>query len=403
MKRLVAIGGIAAMTITAACSSSGGAASDSGGSNSGSVKLMVIGDLQTPIQAIPQLVTGAKAAANKVNAAGGVNGHKISIESCNTQGDPNVSAACARKAVSDHVAAVVGMLALTSANVVPILEAAHIPAIGSFDINSVDHMSPVSFPLDSSAVQLVGEIVAVPGWQSCKHPAMLYDSDLDSAKRAANTMKNLYASLSPSVKAKTVAITTTTTDFRAQIAALLDGGTDCAWTASTPTPMLALVKAAAASGQHVKLANNASTLTADQLKGLGSAGKGVYISSSFLLPGTSAGDTFAADMKSVDSSAPADQNAEDAYASVLILANVAKTLAVYTGPKVLAALNSAKNIEVGVLPTIASFPASGGVASIPRVSIFDEYGYQWDGSKLTPASSTPVDVKPYLIKYGSKS
>jgi ABC-type branched-subunit amino acid transport system substrate-binding protein len=362
---------------------------------------MVIGDIQTPVQALPQIVTGAQAAAKKLNAAGGIAGHQITILSCNTQGDPNVSAACARSAVSDHVSAVVGMLALTSASIVPILQAANIPVLGSFDINSVDHISPVSFPFDSSAVQLVGEIVAMPGWQSCKHPAMLYDSDLDSAARAAVVMKKIYAALNPPVQAKIVPITTTTTNFTAQIATLLSGGTDCAWTGSTPTPMLSLIKAVAASGQNVKLGNNASTLTAAQLQQLGAAGKGVYISSSFQLPSTPAGDAFAQAMTSINAKAQDDQDAEGSYAAVLILAAVGKSLTNFSGPSVLAALNAAQNIDVGVLPLIKSFPANGGVASIPRVSIFGEYDYEWDGSALHITSTTPVDVEPYLLKYGS--
>lgn len=56
----------------------------------------------------------------------------------------------------------------------------------------------------------------MPGWDACKHPAMLFDSDLDSASRAAKTFENLYKSLPMPVNAKTVPVTLSMTDFRAR-------------------------------------------------------------------------------------------------------------------------------------------------------------------------------------------
>ena len=160
MKRRAVIGGLLAATLgLTACGNS----DDSGSASDSGIKLMVIGDLETPVQALPQLVVAAKAAAKEINAAGGVNGQEITILSCNTQGDPNVSASCARKAVSERVSAVVGMLSLTSSSIMPILEAAKIPSIGTTDINPVDHTSPVSFPFNSSAVNLVAQVVSLPG------------------------------------------------------------------------------------------------------------------------------------------------------------------------------------------------------------------------------------------------
>lgn len=404
-RRNLALGGAAALAACglAACSaaaSGGTSASSTGAISAGSqVKLMVIGDLQTPVQALPQIATGAQAAASQVNAAGGVNGHKIEILSCNTQGDPNVSAACARSAVSQGVSAVVGLESLTSTSVLPVLQAASIPSIGTTDINPADHTSPVSFPIDSSAVQLTGEIVTMAGWDTCKHPALLYDTDIDSAVRAAGLVKRLYASLTPPVAIKEVPITTTMTDLTPQVAAALSGGTDCAFTMSNSTPMLALIKAAAASGRQLKLANNAATLSGGQLAQLGSAAAGVYISSPFQLPDTPGGKQFAAAMKAADPSASADQNAESAYAGVLIFASVAKSLTSFSGTSVLHALDSAKNIDIPVLAPISSFPASGGVSAVPRVSIFTEFSYQWTGRKLVQLSPDPVDIKPYLLKY----
>src|ERR1700737_1716063 len=98
----LAIGIIAVMSAAlAACGSSSkpaGSAPSSGsaGTSSAPIKLMVIGELSSPAISAPQLGRGAQAAINSVNAAGGVNGHKLELLSCNTQTDPNVAAGCAR-------------------------------------------------------------------------------------------------------------------------------------------------------------------------------------------------------------------------------------------------------------------------------------------------------------------
>lgn len=376
-----------------------GCGSGSGSSDATGIKLMVIGDLQTPVQAYPQLVDGAKAAANKINASGGVNGQKITILSCNTQGDPNVSATCARQAVSDHVSAVVGMLAVQSTSVMPILDQAKIPSIAPFGINSVEMTSAQSFPIASAEQQLIGAVVAMPGWDSCKHPAVIYDTDLPSATESAKAAKAIYAGLSPAVSVKLVPATLSTVDYRPQTATALAGGTDCAWTFSSTPAMLALIKAAAASGQDIKMGNNASTLTAQNIEQVGYKGKGLYVSSPFKLPGSPEGDAFDAGFRAVSASAPDDQNAEEAYAGVQMFASAAKSLKDFSGPNVLAALNSATDLNVPVLPTLHAYKSNSGVAVCPRCAAFGEFGYQWNGTKFVPTSSTAVDIKPYLTKY----
>src|ERR1700709_1011762 len=57
----------------------------------------------------PEIKAAADAAITTINAAGGINGHPITIEVCDTNRDANQAATCARKAVSDTaVIAVVG-------------------------------------------------------------------------------------------------------------------------------------------------------------------------------------------------------------------------------------------------------------------------------------------------------
>ena len=91
------------------------------GATSPPLKLMVIAPVQTPIQNYPDAFAGAQAAADAINKKGGIKGRRIQILTCNTQSNANVAVACAREAVSEGVAAVVGHISTLSTLEIPIL------------------------------------------------------------------------------------------------------------------------------------------------------------------------------------------------------------------------------------------------------------------------------------------
>ena len=156
--RILALAGVSvtlALT-TAACGSS----SSSGGSGSGNsvakgapIKLLVDYPAGNAIQNFPTVATGAQAAAAAINKAGGINGHKIDMLTCNNQDNANQSLKCARMAVSEHVVAVVGQADLYSNESLPLLQAAGIPSVGLFTVdNPQDQTSPMSFMLNAGSV-----------------------------------------------------------------------------------------------------------------------------------------------------------------------------------------------------------------------------------------------------------
>jgi ABC-type branched-subunit amino acid transport system substrate-binding protein len=390
--------GIAAATVAAlaACSSndSGNSAAAGGGAgkNGSTIKLMVIGDLSGPILSLPQLVTGAQAGVNEVNAAGGVNGHKIELLSCNSQVDPNVGASCARKAVSQKVSAVVGMLSLQSDPIESVLSAAKIPAISNRSLGPLDETVPTSFPVVSGLAQSVGPVMTLPGYKDCKHPAVLA-LNVPISQDGAKRIKKLYAKLN--IDTKIVGVDGTASDIRPQVATLLSGGTDCAFALATPTISVGLVKIAADSGQKVKIGLIAGSAPVAALRQVGAAAQGIYATTPFLLPATSAaGDKFAKAMTAVDPKAIQDDTAEGAYTGVLIFAQVAKSLTDFSASKVLDALNKAKNIDVGTIAPIPSFPADSGIPGLKRTLVTNYYSYVFQGDNYKLVSPDPVDIKP---------
>jgi hypothetical protein len=80
----------------------------------------------------------------------------------------------------------------------------------------------------------------------------------------------------------------------------------------------------------------------------------------------------------------------------LIFNQVAKSLTDFSGSTVLKALNTAKNIDVGTIAPIASFPTNGGIPGEPRIVITKMYSYVFDNNNFKLVSPTAVDVKSGL-------
>ncbi|QYB00185.1 ABC transporter substrate-binding protein (plasmid) [Rhodococcus sp. USK10] len=387
----VALG--AALVASATACSSGGARND------GDIALMVIADLTAPGFSFPQIVDGAQAAVNEVNRAGGIDGRTIALLTCDSQNDPNAAAACARKAVAEEVSAVVGMQSLQSDAIVRGLEAANIPAVGGNDIGALDRKSPISFPLTSTPSVLFAVAAAMPGYEQCTKPGV-FSSDVPITAEYAEIITDFFAENVPTASpVRTVSSTVTATDVTAQVATLLEGGTDCVFMLNPPALNLAAVKAIYNSGAKVKVSGATPALPPQSMADLGEAAIGVYSTSGFKLPGTAAAaDVYSEGMNEVNPEAIQDTNSEGAYAGVKIVAQAMTGLEDQSPKAVLNALNSMKNIDVGVVAPIPGFPADSGLAGIPRTFNTFAYSYQWDGQQYVMTRPEPIDVKPQLAE-----
>jgi branched-chain amino acid transport system substrate-binding protein len=116
------------------------------------IRVMTIGDFETRSAENAVWPLAVRARLTAANLRGGVTGadgrrHRVIVRACNSAFDPARAAECARRAVRERVAAVLGLTSVDSAVVWPVLEAAGIPVIGSRINTVVDGTSPVSFPL----------------------------------------------------------------------------------------------------------------------------------------------------------------------------------------------------------------------------------------------------------------
>jgi ABC-type branched-subunit amino acid transport system substrate-binding protein len=110
---------------------------------------MVITSMTAVNLAFPETADAVKARASTENESGAINGAPIEVLTCDDKNDPNTAADCAREAVQNKVAAIVGGYSLQGATIFPILEAAGIPNVGGTVNTPTDLNSKMSFPVDS--------------------------------------------------------------------------------------------------------------------------------------------------------------------------------------------------------------------------------------------------------------
>ena len=220
---------VAAIAISGCASSSSanttGGTSGGGTSSSNEVTAMMITDVTDPggtsLQ-YPINESMGQATADWINANGGINGKKLNLIICDSQTDPNQTAACAREAVADHVVAVVGTYAANGAQIPPILQAANIPYMPSYPVAPAEFTSPISFPTTSTPFILTG--MGYIAGQECQHPTLLSyqqpSTDFNDESINAGVVSEGKKLL------QTIVVPSNTTDY-APIAAQAIKGADC--------------------------------------------------------------------------------------------------------------------------------------------------------------------------------
>jgi hypothetical protein len=180
----LATGALLAIAMTA-CGSSGSSGSSSSNTGSGANKLgspitvLVTAPVNSPSSSLPQWIDAGKIYAAQVNAQGGWDGHQVNIVGCDNQVIPTVMLNCARQAVSAHAVAMTGF-AIPSAAVMQTLQSASIPWVNGDAVTSIELQSPISFPIDVSALYQSTAEVALAVKDKCSSTTVLASS-LDEA------------------------------------------------------------------------------------------------------------------------------------------------------------------------------------------------------------------------------
>lgn len=391
---------LAAAMGLAACSSASSASSSGSGSGSSSlatIRIMNIG-AQKPTAALggiafPYGATGVEAAAAAINAAGGIQGHKIQVDVCDTKGDPNVSAQCARTAASNHDIAVVGTFdPIGATEDVAVLGAEHIPYIGGLPSSTAEFTSPISFQFDPGAV--LGATALVKLWSDtgCKVVAAIAPGNPGNNQIEADQIQ---VGKKFGLTVHTQLITPGTANVAPSLSTALSFKPDCFTYNGDGQTSVKYILGLRQLGYAGKIITTSGSLTPQFLKVLGSAANGIIVLNSTLQP--SANDPMvtqfekdlSAFLKGNQQQIAINSNefAQDGWSSVQLLKQAltgAKTISAQT---LLAKIPTMCDVNVGnVYPHVDFCKPVVASTIVPRL-----YNDEWRYYVVKNGQYVPVD------------
>ena len=401
LRPVIGVAVVGALLAAAGCGGSDdkggtGSAGGTGGSNASTIKLLVISQLQAAAFSFPEIEDGARAAAEAINAAGGVNGHKIQIDACNDQGDPNVAGTCARKAVQQHYAAVVPPTELYSASILPLLEAAKIPAIGSAPLTPPDFTSPVSFPIAGGNPLDYGGVGFAAGKTGCKTAGIIRDTA--AAVDQSTTAITRGAKAAGTTISTTVKLAGTSPDFSSPVSQIVSANVDCLLVAEQPAAVAKIVGAVRQSAKPtLPIYTAAVAFPSALVQALGPAANGVIVNGSVQVPSATATPQFWADMTKYRPQAAKSTSAFLAWAGVQIVKDVAGPANASDGPSLLAAMNKASNITIQGLAQPLNYSAPPKDTEFTRVFATSNFAWKINNGSYEPLfDGKPQDVSAVL-------
>lgn len=323
------------------------------------VKVMTIAPVDTAAMNTPEIVETAEVAVTTINNAGGLGGHEVELIACNDGNDPNTAAGCARQAVDDGVAAVVGGFSTNGTAIVPILEKAGIPLLAGPSLAAEELSSKASFPLIAGAAGFTG-LGARTVEDKCESTALvLYD--VPTALKAVGLI-NAGIVGAGGEEAKHIKVPTTTTNFSA--VAKSAGESDCAIVGLPNEQVVALAAAGAAQGEDTRYYAVQGALSSGVLEDAGGALEGTTSAVNFVPADDPAWDDAKEASDELDWSYPMVQNT---WAGYQVLAEVVGESTDVTAKSVMAALQEADNVTAGGLTAPIDFTKEFPVPGLNRV------------------------------------
>jgi len=364
--------GAAALTATACSSSPSATATAAGGSGTSSSTIVVGGmaPLTSQVLTQPDIKAGVAAAVDALNAQGGIDGHHVQLDYCDSQYTNSGEISCMDKLIADKVSALITPSIAASASGSPyeLAQAADLASIGTQGQIVTEFTSPDVFPLSSGD----------PGW--------VYGAMSDLVKGGARRIAVLgnatgsyqavrgYA-LAALKQAGLTPVNVVEADpgsdptFSAAAAKVVSGNIDGLYLAVSPANAPIAVRAVRAAGYTGPIASIAAAFTPPIVKALGSQGNGLELSGSVAFPsetGNPAVAAYLADMAKYQPQGTIDQESETSWAAMMLFAKVMKGQTNFTASHVLSLM---KNISAPInLGVAGPYVVKGAVSPIPGFS-----------------------------------
>jgi branched-chain amino acid transport system substrate-binding protein len=249
----VSLAASAALSLAlAACSSSSSQKASTSSSSSGSYSWGVDAELSGEISYYGQsLANGVAAYVSSVNAAGGINGHKIKLTTLDNAGDPSQTAAVATQLITtDNVDAIFGpTLSAGCAAAGPVIERYKVP----MSCFSSPAASPYVFYLGSTDGGLAAPTliqVAKKVTSSSQLTAATVYLDVPSGIALGGALSTSAAAAGVKI-VSSQAVSETATDYSVQIAKIVAAKPDVVLIDETGPGLLAILKGVRAAGDQV--------------------------------------------------------------------------------------------------------------------------------------------------------
>ncbi len=400
LRRWLAIVAAAALTAAlAACGSQEGAEESAAIDETGTsavpldgppVRVMVYTAMSGGPTPYPEAVVGARAAAKAVNDGGGIGGSPIEVTECDIGADPNGPVQCARQAVDEKLAAVVGSLD-TTGDSLAILQEAGIPSVSPFP-RRAELATAVSYPVTTGGMALVAGAVTALADQGHERISVVY-SDLPGAAATVEFISKFSAE-TRGVQIRMVAVPQPSSDLAPLVA---DASRDADGIAivTSPTDAAKFVAAARQSGVTLPLSGHTIAFDEATIGELGDAVDGVLVATTFK-PSTLEGDEtveeFNAEMDAIDEDARRNEISMGAWIGVKLIAAVAEDLPSVDAPSLVAALDAVDQLDLGLMPPVSFSDPVEIVPGLNRVFNTTVMYTEVDGGALHPIDGQFVDV-----------
>ncbi|WP_375476569.1 ABC transporter substrate-binding protein [uncultured Jatrophihabitans sp.] len=352
---------------TSSTSAAGGGGTPAAGST---ITIGSFASLSNPVYSTPQLKAGLTAAIGSINASGGVAGHKLALDFCDSNYDANKELSCTRSLIAQKVSAFVSpsVLADPSGKEYAAMAAAKIADVGGQGLSPAELNSPVAFPISSG----------IPGWvfgaakhlidEGVKKIAIVDDTNPGSqffGGLVAQALKAYGVTPVSTITADPTADPTLTTAAGKVVSSGAEGIVLCPAPATVPKFVGALTQ----SGYKGKISSITALFAPAILKALGSAANGILLTSqvAFVTDTANAGVAkFLADMKKYQPSAVIDETTLIAWSAATLFAKVAATAKSTDAAGILAAFTGLSTpVDVG---TVAPYAVAGKTSPVKGFS-----------------------------------
>ena len=322
---------VIALLFAACGSSSGGSSSATTLSTRGSQASgtpIVIGSeapLTSPQVSFPEVKSGMQAAVASINASGGVKGHPLKLDFCDTMLTANGELSCARQLIADHVVAVIDATIVEdqSGAEFTLFQQAGIPYFAGEGTSPAELTSPNSYPIASGAPGwFYGTVQALEKAGATKF-GIYAGAEIAPEEYAVSQVEAAMKGLGIPASHYVVVYGDPTSDptLAASAAKVTSGGVN--GIVLLPVDPVLMVKAIRSTGYKGALSSISSSIEV-ALPEMGSSANGLLISSqsAFATQSTSAVKQFRAAMARYAPSGTVDLNSLGAYAAVELFRSV---------------------------------------------------------------------------------